>query len=222
MSGSFAQRVCGGNAPLDDCIAAATARPKAGTNTCGKPSCGSGPAHELRQISERRVAAKELVAAAANQRNLESSLANRVRHVVGIEPIKRGLIQTIQRRLELADKMRFAQDQILMLRAYGFGDLPCYLSFAEFSFVETQSKGAYAIPCAFCARFATAEESTPPDKKTPSGTSLAKCRRTDSSNTCANSSSSIGVALVGRAREPNISRDPFPPRARRRYGIRPA
>ncbi len=63
------------------------------------------------------------------------------------------------------------------------------------------------------ARLATAEESTPPERKTPSGTSDARWSRTHSSSAAAISSSPMGGAVPGVGRCQNS-----PPRTRRPSG----
>ena len=73
---------------------------------------------------EGRVAAEQLVASRADERDLESRLAHRVRHVVRIEAVERRLIQAVQRRLEPGDELLLAQHDFLVARADGRGNAP--------------------------------------------------------------------------------------------------
>ncbi len=99
------------------------------------------PALQRRQITEGGVAAEQLIAAGPDQRHREPCLPDRPRHVIGVESVEGGLVEAVERLVQLADDLLLSEHHLAVSGADRLRDAPGDGALVVLRLLESQREG---------------------------------------------------------------------------------
>ena len=188
----------------------------AAARRAGRAASGERPDALGEQVGDVGVvAAEELVAALARERDLDV-LGGELRDEVGRERRRVGerLVERCGERRQQQRRVR-PQHELAMDGPVALRDGPRAGELVERRFLEADRERAHRLRRLLGRERASAPESTPPESSTPTGTSAIRCARTESRRRARHSSTSSASSSSWRAGS-------GPGRAKRSIDVRPS
>jgi hypothetical protein len=161
--GSSCRSIAAARSPASPRLSAGFAAPRRRAGTSG-----AAPADRGRRCSLRRARRRPCPTSYG-----EPGGANGARHVVGVKPVEGRLVQAVQRRLRVLSEVPPPTTSWCWVPVAPAIRLAMGPSFSSCS-SKARVKVWMGLWAARCARLATADESTPPERETARGTSLAR------------------------------------------------